>query len=324
VMDIAPKRGVVSPQGMGSMRKAWLAMVTALGLAVAGGAARAEAPVVVASIKPVHALVAQVMEGVGTPVLLVGGGASPHTYAMKPSDARTLERAAAVFWIGPDLETFLVKPLKATGVPAIALIDAPGLMLLDAREGGTWEPHQHGGEEHHDHDAREVNPHVWLDPVNAKAMVAAIAAALAKADPSHAATYAANAAAATRRLDALDADLAATLAPVKSRPFVVFHDAYPYLEERYGLEAVGSITVSPDRRPSAKRLSEIRAKLAGLDAPCVFAEPQFEPTLVDTVIEGTSTRKGVLDPEGASLPEGPDLYDRLMRDNAKALVACLK
>jgi zinc transport system substrate-binding protein len=302
------------------MRKAWVVVA----LAALAGTARAETPVVVASIKPVHALVAQVMAGVGAPALLVGGAASPHTYAMKPSDARALEHAGVVFWIGPDLETFLDKPLKAAGASAVALIDAPGLTLLDAREGGTWEPHQHGGEEHHDHDTREINPHVWLDPRNAKAMVAAIDATLERLDPAHAATYAANAVKAQRRLDALDGDLAAELAPVKERPFVVFHDAYPYLEARYGLDAIGSITVSPDRRPSAKRVSEIHAKLAALNAPCVFAEPQFEPTLVDTVIEGTATRKGVLDPEGATLPEGPDLYDTLMRNNAKALVACLK
>jgi zinc transport system substrate-binding protein len=300
----------------------------ALGIAAAAPALAAEAPVVVASIKPIHSLVAQVMKGVGEPALLVTGAASPHTYAMKPSDAKALRAAKLVFWIGPDLESFLDKPLKAAKAPAVALIEAPDLALLDTREGGAWEAHDHGhdhGDGHADggHEEREPNTHLWLDPRNAKAMTAAIAGALSKADPANAPAYAANAAAAARDLDALDAELAAALAPVRAKPFVVFHDAYQYLEARYDLSAVGSITVSPDRTPSAKRLSAVRAKLKGLGAACVFSEPPFEPALVNTVIEGTGAKKGALDPEGALLEPGPDLYARLMRNNAKALADCL-
>lgn len=311
--------------------------------------ARADAPAVVASIKPVHSLVAAVMRGVGEPGLIVRGAASPHTYSMKPSDARLLEGAGVVFWIGPEMEGFLAKPLAANAGRArtLALMEAPGLTLLETREGGAWEKHEHhhgddddhhdddhhDGHEHHDdhadhddghHDGHaEHDGHLWLDPANAKAMVSAIAATLAEADPAHAAAYRANAAAAAAGLDALDAEIAATLAPVADRPFVVFHDAYHYLEHRYHLNAVGAITVSPERRPSAQRLTEIRAKIAGLAAACVFAEPQFEPALVDTLIEGTAARKGVLDPEGATMSEGPELYATLMRTNARALAGCL-
>lgn len=307
------------------MRRLLLTAMLAAGIS---SSALAAGPRVVASIKPVQSLAAQVMEGIGAPDLLVRGGASPHTYAMKPSDAKALGEAALVFWIGPDLESFLVKPLDSVKGRAVALDQVPDVTLLDAREGGMWEAHDHGvGDDHghHDHDqkAREINAHIWLDPLNAKAMVVAIASELIKTDPEHAATYRANADAAAKRLDALDADLAATLAPVKDRPFIVFHDAYPYLENRYELKAVGAITVSPERLPSAKRLTEIRAKLKALRAVCVFAEPQFEPALVDTLLEGTSAKKGVLDPEGAALPDGPGLYGLLLKFNAKALVDCL-
>ncbi|MGA1860709.1 zinc ABC transporter substrate-binding protein [Azospirillum sp. 11R-A] len=304
-------------------------------VATAALPAWAEAPKVVVSIKPIHSLVAAVMRGVGDPVLLVRGGASPHSYTMKPSDAKALSAADLVVWVGPELEGFLEKPLKANAPKAtrLTLMEQTGLTLLQTREGGAWEAHDHGHEEHghkghdhaadHDDDHDELNSHIWLDPANARAIVTATADALAARDPADAEAYRTNADRTLQAIDALDAELKATLAPLKDRPFVVFHDAYQYFEARYDLSAVGSITVSPDRRPSAKRLSAIRAKIAGLNAACVFAEPQFEPTLVRTVVEGTKAKTGVLDPEGADLPEGEALYPTLMRNLAASLRGCL-
>ena len=288
--------------------------------------ARAEAPKVVVSIKPIHSLVASVMHGVGEPVLLVRGGASPHSYTMKPSDAKELSAADLVVWVGPELEGFLEKPLQANAPKAtrLTLMDLKGLTLLQAREGGAWEAHDHGHEQHgHADEHEELNSHIWLDPANARAIVTATADALAAKDPADAEAYRTNADRTLQALDALDAELKATLTPLKDKPFVVFHDAYQYFEARYDLSAVGSITVSPDRRPSAKRLSAIRAKIAGLNAACVFSEPQFEPTLVRTVVEGTKAKTGVLDPEGADLPEGEALYPTLMRNLAASLRGCL-
>ncbi|NUB13556.1 zinc ABC transporter substrate-binding protein ZnuA [Azospirillum brasilense] len=307
----------------------------ALAAALTASPALAEGPKVVASIKPVHSLVAAVMEGVAEPALIVRGAASPHTYAMKPSDAKALAAADLVFWIGPELEGFLEKPVTANARKAtsVTLLEAPGVTLLDAREGGAWEAHDHGHEHKHDHDHKhahedehghdEVNTHIWLSPANARAMVAAIAEALSAKDPANAAAYTANAERTARSIDALDAELKAALAPVAGKPFVVFHDAYQYFEAQYGLNGVGAITVNPERRPSAKRLSEIRAKIGGLGAACVFAEPQFEPALVNTIVEGTPAKKGVLDPEGADLKDGPGLYPALMRNIAASLKECL-
>jgi zinc transport system substrate-binding protein len=189
-----------------------------------------------------------------------------------------------------------------------------------------WEGHGEEGEEHgeheeHDHD--EVDMHVWLDPQNAAAMVGAIVAALSAADPGRAATYEANATKVRADLARLDDELAATLAPVRDRPFVAFHDAYQYFEERYDLNAVGAITVDPQRAPGAGRLRDIRARLEQLDAACVFAEPQFRPALVETVVEGTGANTGVLDPLGASLEAGPDQYAQLLRALSQSLVDCL-
>ena len=278
-------------------------------------------PVVVASIKPVHALVAGVMQGVGEPLLLVPGGASPHEHSLKPSDARTLSAAQVVFWIGPELESFLVKPLaNAPTARSMALLDAPGVTILPLRAGGAWEAHDH------DHDpaptaSRDV--HLWLDPVNAAAMVRQMVAVLGAADPARQAEYARNGAALIERLDRLNQQLASALAPVREQPYLVFHDAYQYFERRYGLNAVGSVVLKPEQRPGAKRVADIQARVRERKVRCVFSEPQFQPALVETIIAGSAARRGVLDPLGADLPAGPDAYFQLLQGLADALRGCL-
>ena len=298
-------------------------MAAALLAAVSLPATARAAPDVVVSIKPIHSLVAGVMAGVGEPRLIVAGGSSPHVYSLRPSDARKLEAAQLVFWVGPILEGFLEKPLAAlAGKAEIVELDrAAGVVLLPARRGGDWEAEE---DEHaHAASAAEQDGHLWLDPENAKAIVQLAEAKLAALDPANAARYASNAVALAQRLDAVDARLRQRLAPVRGRAFVVFHDAYQYLERRYNLTAIGSITVSPEHQPGAQRIQAIHAKVAALGAACVFSEPQFEPRLVQTVAEGTHARSGVLDPEGASLRAGPDLYFTLMDGLADALASCL-
>ncbi|KRA56045.1 zinc ABC transporter substrate-binding protein [Devosia sp. Root635] len=293
------------------------------------------APNVVASIKPVHSLVASVMAGVGEPTLIVKGSASPHTYALKPSDAGALEAADIVFWTGHGMELFLADALAtlATGATVVELADSPGITLLPVREGGAFEAHEHEGEDHdHDHDHEEHDHadhdegdmHFWLDPENAKLMVAQIATTLAEADPANATAYQANAEAEQVKLDELEAELAATLAPVADKPFIVFHDAYQYFEARFGLDVAGSVTVTPDIMPGAARIDALKTKLATLGATCVFAEPNFEPTIIAAITEGSVAKSGVLDPEGGALTEGPDLYPTLLRGLATSLVDCLE
>jgi len=297
------------------------------------------APNVVASIKPVHSLVAAVMAGVGEPTLIVKGSASPHTYALKPSDAGALESADIVFWTGHGMELFLGDALDtiATKAKIVELADAPGIELLPVREGGAFEPHTHGGEDHdehadeeeghddHAHDEHgEGDMHFWLDPDNAKLMVTEIANTLSEADPENAPTYASNAEAEIASLTALTAELQATLIPVQAKPFIVFHDAYQYFESRFGLDVAGSVTVTPDVMPGAQRIDGLKAKVTELGATCVFAEPNFEPTIISAITEGTDAKAGVLDPEGGALTEGPDLYPTLLRGLAASLVDCLK
>jgi zinc transport system substrate-binding protein len=310
-----------------------LAPLTLLATALLSSTAIA-APNVVASIKPVHSLVAAVMAGVGEPTLIVKGSASPHTYALRPSDAGALESADIVFWTGHGLELFLADALDtlATNAEVVELADAPGITLLPVREGGAFEPHLHEGEDHaaHDHadhdehdEHGEGDMHFWLDPQNAKLMVTQIATTLAEADPDNAAAYEANAEAELVMLDALQAELTTTMAPVADKPFIVFHDAYQYFEARFGLDVAGSVTVSPEVTPGAARIDELKAKVGTLGATCVFAEPNFEPTIISAIIEGTAAKAGVLDPEGGALTEGPDLYPTLLRGLATSLVDCL-
>ena len=182
---------------------------------------------------------------------------------------------------------------------------------------------EHGHDDHDDHGHDEFDPHVWLDPVNAKALVHEIEEALSDADPANAGTYEANARALMDKLDALVEEVQTELNPVKNRGFIVFHDAYQHFETRFGMSAVGSITVSPEVMPGAERIRELQEKVNSLDAGCVFSEPQFEPKLVSTVTENTNAGTGVLDPLGASIPDGPGLYFTLIRNMASALKECL-
>jgi zinc transport system substrate-binding protein len=304
---------------------------------VPGGSAAAEPPpAVVVSIKPIHSLVAGVMEGVGAPELLIEGAGSPHSYALRPSQAQALEQADLVFWVGDGLEAFLARPLAALSGDAtvVELSGADGLRLLPTREGGMWKGQEEGEHAAHDadhehaqeseeHNHGEVDMHLWLDPRNAEAMVGTIAATLSASDPERAATYEGNATRIRADLARLDAELAAALAPIRDRPFVVFHDAYQYFAERYGLTAIGAITVDPQRTPGAARLRAIRAELEELGSACVFAEPQFRPALVETVVEGTGAGSGVLDPLGADLAAGPEQYSELLRGLSRSLVECL-
>ncbi|WP_273786166.1 zinc ABC transporter substrate-binding protein ZnuA [Brucella intermedia] len=321
------------------LASAFLAGATNISLA-------AEREGVVVSIKPLHSIVSAVMQGVGEPKLIVQGAGSEHVYSLKPSDAEAIEHAKVIFWAGPSMETFLDKPIDTLGEGAkvVALGDADGLTRLKFREGGPFEAHDHGHEGHdhahddkkhdhaaeaseaghdHDHGHGEYDLHFWLDPQNGKVLATDIAKTLGASDPEHAAQYDKNARDYGEKIDALTREIASELEPVKDKPFIVFHDAYQYFENRFGVKAAGSITVSPEKAPGAARIKEIHDKIKSLGATCVFSEPQFEPKLVKTVIDGTEARTGILDPLGAELKDGPDLYPQLIRNLADSLKTCL-
>lgn len=308
-------------------------MMVFLGLTATPGVAAA-VPVVATDIVPVHSIAARVMQGIGTPGLVVAPGASPHGYALRPSEARLLQDADIVVWTGSDLTPWLADPIDslAAGATLVTLQDVPGVTLLPIRSGGGFEPeadaHGDGGDHDedghgHGHEHGGHDGHLWLDPVNAVAAAQAIAEALATADPANADAYEANADDFTAETEAQARAIAERLAPLRGRPFIVFHDAYQYFEQAFDFPAVGSIALQDGVAPGAARVAEIRDRVRDGAVVCAFAEPEFEPRLLATVIEGTTVRTGVIDGLGAALPPGPGLYPALLDGIAGGLEDCL-
>lgn len=302
--------------------------------------AMAEVPRVVTDIHPVHSLVAQVMGDLGTPDLLLEKGASEHDFQLRPSQAAGLADADLVVWIGPELTPWLDRALEGLGEGSarLALIDLPGTETRQFSETGAHgaeEDHDHGhdhdeaeaeaGHDEHGHSHEGTDPHAWLDPANAELWLTAIADELSRLDPDHAATYAANAATAITDIKALDAEIAATLAPVQGKPLVVYHDAYGYFAAHYGLEIFGSIALGDATAPGASRLAELRDGVAAGTPVCLFPEAQHDPALVQQLAEGTGARiGGALDPNGSTLEPGPGAYATLLRALAQTMADCVQ
>ena len=338
-----------------------LAATALLASAAPPAAAHDDAPVV-ASIRPVHSLVSAVMAGVGEPHLVMRKGASHHGFDMRPSDAAVLQEAGIIFLIDEAMESGLANAIGTLAHDArvIELSAAEGLVRRPLREGGTFEAdpfhesdareddahghghshahkhehghghdhdhdhgHAHGDDDHHDHDHGPFDLHVWLDPVNAAAMAHMIANSLSEADPANAATFEDNAHELIHRLEHLAEEIEAEVAPVRGRPFIVFHDGYRYFEDRFGLTAAGSAVVSSERTPGARRIRELRQKVAELGVVCLIDEPHFDRRLISTVTEGTDVRSGTVDPMGATVDSGPDLYFTMLRNMSAAFRDCL-
>ena len=287
---------------------------------------------VVASIKPIYSLVAAVMGDIGTPELLLKAPSSAHHFTLKPSQARILQAADIVFWVGPTMEQPLTKALAtlAPHAQTTPLINASGLMLLEFNNDAP--AHQKPGleqrddhdrhEKHGDHDGHIFNPHIWLDPQNAQVMLREISSRLGKADPENAKIYAANADQMSVRLAGLQADIARQLAPYSAARFLVLHDAHSYFERRFGLRNHGAITSEPDVMPTASRIKALRSELGTHQIDCIFAEPLLGQKAVDLIAEGSKVRIGRLDPVASNLPAGVELYPDLLQSYATAMQAC--
>ncbi len=289
---------------------------------------------VVASIKPIHSLVAAVMGGIGTPHLLLEAPSSAHHFTLKPSQARSLQAADIVFWVGPTMEQPLTKALATLAPQAqtLPLIESAGLVLINfdkvtpTHEKHDHEKHDHEKHDKHDehakHDDHLINPHIWLDPQNAKIMLGVIAARLAKADPENASTYAANADSMAARLATLETDITSQLASYSAAKFLVLHDAHVYFERRFGLRNYGAITTEPDVMPTASRVKALRDELREHRFDCIFTEPFLGQKAVALIAEGSKVSIGTLDPIASNLPAGAQLYPDLLMSYAKALQSC--
>ena len=314
---------------------------------------------IVASIRPVHALVAGVMGDLGTPHLLLAAPASAHHFTLKPSQARALQNADIVFWIGPGMEQPLTKALAtlAADAQSVALDDSAGLVLFDFDDDrhdghGTKDKHNdhdgHDGhgtkDKHNDHDGHDehgtkdkhnehgghgghgehgINPHIWLDPFNAQIMLGVIADHLGKADPVNAKTYQANADVMRQNLVQLQIDIARQLAPFAESEFLVLHDAHIYFERRFGMRAHGAITIEPDVMPTAAKIKKLRHDIESHPMDCIFSEPFLGQKALGLINEGIDIPIGHLDPLGSQLPAGASLYADLLKSYAAAFKACL-
>tara|TARA_A100000164_G_scaffold276028_1_gene248022 strand:- start:3723 stop:4706 length:984 start_codon:yes stop_codon:yes gene_type:complete len=301
-------------------------------------------PKVVTSIKPLHSLVSYVMNGVGRPDLLVDGSSSPHTFQLKPSHATMLQEADIVFWIGEDLESFLETPLDSIAANAkrVTLMESDKIDLLKFREKNVFDEHEghddhddhdehddhddhdehdeHEGHDEHAHHHGEFDIHFWLDPEIAKTIVNITANELSEIDPVNKSTYESNAQDAINDLDRLIDNTSAKINSDAS--YVVFHDAYQYFEQRFGIEVVGALTVNPEVLPGAKQLAEIREVIEHEKVNCLFSEPQFNPSIAETIAGDTGVKSAVLDPLGAELDPGKDLYFDLISDMAISFEDC--
>jgi len=305
---------------------------------------------VVASIKPIHSLASYLMDGVKKPDLIVDGYASPHGFAMKPSHAKMLQEADIIFWVGEDLENFLVKPLGSIAKKGkkIELMEIRGLNKFKFRERNIFDGHKEDdhddhakkedGHDDHDHDKDEhkekghdehgheghahgeLDPHIWLDPMNAKKIIKEMAKHLIENDQANESIYKENLKKANKDLDKLIKQVKSDLN--KDFKSIVFHDAYQYFEKRFKVNVLGAFTVNTDVLPGAEQLSEIREIIEHEKVTCVFSEPQFNPNIINAVAKDTNIKTGVLDPLGATLNPGKGLYFDLINNMAKSFKGC--
>ncbi|MEJ6809717.1 MAG: zinc ABC transporter substrate-binding protein [Amylibacter sp.] len=302
----------------------------------------ADVPNVAADIAPVHSLVSRVMEGVGAPKLVIKSGASPHDYRLRPSEAKALQDADLVFWMGEELTPWMNGALEtlASKASITTLLDQEGVTLHDFRESALFEAHDHDEDkdhkDHDDHDDHDEDkdhkdhddhgghdPHAWLSPENAKLWLNIIASKLSVADPQNAASYFMNAAAGQAEMEEMIVEVNVMLKPVQGGKFVVFHDAYQYFENDFDFYASGAISLGDSSDPSPARIQKVQKRIRDEGIQCVLAEPQFNEGLVVTVMEGSEATASVIDPLGAELNTGPNLYTQLIKNMAKTLRDCL-
>lgn len=278
---------------------------------------------VLTSIKPLQLIAAAVQDGVAVPEVLLPPGASPHNYALRPSDVRRVQEADLLYWIGPDMETFLPRVLSGRSKASVPVESLPGMHL---RHFTASAEHHDDDEDEHDHDHRpgSVDAHLWLSSVNARVIAAKMAADLSQADPANAARYESNVKAFSARLDALDAKIKQRVAGISDKQYFVFHEAFDYFEEAYGLKHAGVFAVSSEVQPGAQHVAAMRARLTEFGKTCVFSEPPLRPRLADTLSAGLPVKLAELDGLGGYTPATAQGYEQLLSKLADDLAGCLE
>jgi zinc transport system substrate-binding protein len=279
---------------------------------------------VLTSIKPLQLIAAAVQDGIAVPEVLLPPGASPHNYALRPSDVRRVQDVDLLYWIGPDMETFLPRVAGRTkaSVPVQSL---PGMHLRHFTASSDHHD-EDGDDDEHDHDHRpgSVDAHLWLSSVNARVIAAKMAADLSQADPANAARYESNVKAFDARMDAVDAKIKQRVAGITDKPYFVFHEAFDYFEEAYGLKHAGVFAVSSEVQPGAQHVAAMRTRLASFGKTCVFSEPPLRPRLAETLSAGLPVKLAELDGLGGYTPATAQGYEQLLSKLADDLAGCLE
>ena len=309
-----------------------------------GSSAIADVPNVSVDIAPLHSLVASVMNGVGVPNLIIPPGSSPHDHQLRPSEAKAMQDANIVFWMGEELTPWMENAVKtlSSNASVTTFLENDKTSLLEFREGALFEAHDHDDEQHDDehdehdddehdeHDDEEHDeqghgshdPHAWLSPNNAKAWLDVIAAQLSSYDTENAGVYFTNAASAKSEIEMMIAEINLALDPIRGGKFIVFHDAYQYFENDFDFQASGAISIGDASDPSPARIAKIQKRIRDEEINCVLAEPQFKANLVQTVMEGSQANTNVIDPLGVGLKPGVSLYNKLIKNMAQSLADC--
>lgn len=287
---------------------------------------------ILTSIKPLQLIAAAIQDGQGEPQVLLPPGASPHYFVLRPSDANRLDQADLFYWVGPDLENFLPRLVKQRSQPSVAVQTLPALQLqyFGAAQvhAEDEDEHEHGHthelvEHDHNHQPGTVDAHLWLLPHNAKVIAQRMSADLSQLDPNNAKQYAANLQAFSQRLDRLDQQLQAQLQPLRSKSFFVFHEAFNYFEQAYGLKHAGVFAVSGELQPGAKHVNQMRQRLQQAGPSCVFSEPPLQPRLAQTLAANLPVKLAELDALGTDIPITATGYEQLLQNLASQFSNCL-
>ncbi|UZE23861.1 zinc ABC transporter substrate-binding protein [Pseudomonas sp. B21-056] len=287
------------------------------------GPAQAEVKVLT-SIKPLQLIAAAVQDGVAVPEVLLPPGASPHHYALRPSDVRKVQSVDLLYWIGPDMEGFLPRVLNGRTLPSVAVQELPGLKLRHFAEDSQSHTDDDGDEHDHDHRPGTIDAHLWLSPINARVIAAKMAADLSAADPANAARYQSNLQGFNQRLDALDTRLKSRLAGIAGKPYFVFHEAFDYFEDTYGLKHAGVFAVAAEVQPGAQHVAAMRTRLQAVGKTCVFSEPPLRPRLAETLVAGLPVKLAELDALGGYTPATAQGYEQLLEKLGNDLAGCLE
>lgn len=316
-----------------ALNKTWLnRILLASAFAITSIANQASATVL-ATTKPLGFIVSAITDGIVSTEVLLPDGASPHDYALRPSDVQRLRSADLVIWVGPNMESFLAKPLKQVDEKKqISLSELNSVKPL-LHKGTEEHDHDHNdnqlADKHDDHDGHEHNHgdydmHIWMSPEIAKQSAIAIHDKLLELMPHNKDKLDANLSRFEQELEQTKEKIVNIMQPLHGKGYFVFHDAYGYFEKAFGLSQAGHFTVNPEIQPGAQRLHNIRTQLVEHKAVCVFAEPQFQPAVVNAVAKGTDVRIGTLDPLGSNITLGRDSYVQFLTQLSQQFAGCLE